>query len=134
MSTFRLDVVTPNRHFFSEEVEMVIVRGTEGDLGILKGHYPMVTQLGIARLKIKQAGQWREAAISSGYVEIKENYTIIVTDSAEWPDEIDIDRAEEAMKRAKERLKHGPTDLDLVRAEAALRRAITRIDVANRNK
>ena len=133
MSTFRLDVVTPNRHFFSEEVEMVIIRGTEGDLGILSGHYPMVTQLGIARLKIKQAGEWKEAAISSGYAEVKENYTMIVTDSAEWPDEIDVDRAAAAMERAKDRMKHGPTDLDLVRAEAALRRAITRIDVAKRD-
>lgn len=129
-----LEIVTPDRRFFEDEVEMVIVRGQEGDLGILKGHTPLVTPLDIGRIKIKQNGEVREATIAGGYVEIAKEKTTIITDSAEWPDEIDIDRAKEAKRRAEERLhEKNDSEVDLFRAEIALRKALNRINVADRD-
>lgn len=131
-STFMLEIVTPNRKFFEEEVEMVIARGTEGDIGIMKNHTPLVTPLGIGRIKIKQNGSFKEAAVANGYVEIRKDKTTIIADSAEWPEEIDINRAEESKKRAEERLNKKKDDMDLLRAEVALRKAMNRIDIAKR--
>ncbi len=134
MSNFMLEIVTPDRKFFEDEVEMVIVRGQEGDLGILRGHTPMVTPLAIGRIKIKQDGEVKEAAISGGYVEIAKEKTTIITDTAEWPDEIDIERAKEAKRRAEERLhQKSDSEVDLFRAEIALRKALNRINVADRD-
>lgn len=131
-SKFILEIVTPDRKFIEEEVEMVIVRGVEGDIGILKGHNPFVTPLGIGRIKIKNNGEFREAAISSGYVEITKDKTTIITDTAEWPDEIDVERAEASKKRAEERLGNKKSEIDLLRAEIALKKALTRINVAKK--
>ncbi len=133
MSTFTLEIVTPDRKFFEDEVEMIIVRGTEGDLGIYKNHSPLVTSLAIGRIKIKQNGKFVEAAIAGGYIEVDREKSTIVTDSAEWPEEIDVERAKEAKKRAEERLKHkSKSEVDLIRAEVALRKAVNRLDVVDR--
>lgn len=132
-STFTLEIVTPERKFFEGQVEMVIVRGVEGDLGILKGHTPLVTPLDIGKIKIKINNEFKEAAIAQGYVEIRKDKTTIITDTAEWPEEIDINRAEEAKKRALERLNAKSSDIDLVKAEISLKKALTRLDVAKKS-
>ena len=124
-----LEIVTPDRKFFEEEVDMVIVRGVEGDLGILKGRAPLVTPLDIGKIKIKQGGKTRIAAIAGGYVEVGKDKTTIISDAAEWPEEIDIERAKEAKERAEERLKRRD-NIDVARAEIALRKAVNRIRVA----
>lgn len=124
-----LEIVTPDRKFFEEEVDMVIVRGVEGDLGILKGRAPLVTPLDIGKIKIKQGGKTRIAAIAGGYVEVGKDKTTIISDAAEWPEEIDLERAKEAKERAEERLKRRD-NIDVARAEIALRKAVNRIRVA----
>lgn len=129
MAGFMLEIVTPDRKFFEEEVDLVIVRGVGGDLGILKDHAPLVTPLDIGKIKIKQAGDTRIAAVAGGYIEVTKNKTTIVSDAAEWPEEIDIERAEEAKHRAEERLQRRD-NIDVARAEIALRKAINRINVA----
>lgn len=129
MSEFTLEIVTPDRKFFEDQVEMVIVRGVEGDIGILKNHIPLVTPLDIGRIKITQAGKVKEAALAGGYIEVSKEKATIITDSAEWPDEIDVERAMEAKKRAEERLKKRE-NIDTIRAEVALRKALNRINVA----
>ncbi|SCG81865.1 ATP synthase epsilon chain ATP synthase F1 sector epsilon subunit [Proteiniborus sp. DW1] len=129
MAGFMLEIVTPDRKFFEEEVDMVIVRGVEGDLGILKGRAPLVTPLDIGKIKIKQDGKIRIAAIAGGYVEVGNEKTTIISDAAEWPEEIDIDRAKGAKQRAEERLKRRD-NIDVARAEIALRKAVNRIRVA----
>lgn len=129
MAGFMLEIVTPDRKFFEEEVDMVIVRGVEGDLGILKGRAPLVTPLDIGKIKIKQDGKIRIAAIAGGYVEVGNEKTTIISDAAEWPEEIDIDRAKGAKQRAEERLKRRD-NIDIARAEIALRKAVNRIRVA----
>ncbi|WP_427337922.1 F0F1 ATP synthase subunit epsilon [Caloranaerobacter sp. DY30410] len=132
MSQFTLEIVTPDRKFFEDEVEMVIVRGIEGDIGILKNHTPMVTPLSIGKIRIKKNGKIKEAAIAGGYVEITKDKTTIITDAAEWPEEIDVKRAEEAKKRAEQRLKSGKGEIDIVRAQIALRKALNRLEVAKK--
>ncbi|WP_130805738.1 F0F1 ATP synthase subunit epsilon [Senegalia massiliensis] len=131
-ATFDLEIVTPDRKFFEDEVEMVVVRGLEGDVGILKNHTPYVTPLAIGRVKIKQNGKYREATVAEGYLDVTKTKTTIVTDAAEWPEEIDLNRAELAKKRAEERLKRKENDMDAQRAEIALKKAINRINMKRR--
>ena len=130
MKTFDLDIVTPDRLFFSEKVEMIIVRGLEGDLAVLKGRTPLTTPLKIGQVRVFQDGKERLAAVVNGYISVLGNKTTIVTECAEWPEEIDVERAEEARKRAEEILKRNDPDVDFTRAEAALKRAINRLKTA----
>lgn len=132
MANFLLEIVTPDRMFFSGEVEMVITRGVEGDLAVLKGRAPLVTPLTIGKIKIKtEDGKERIAAVSNGYIEVSSEKTTIIADSAEWPEEIDIERAKKAKERAEKRLKDRHDGIDVARAEMALKRAINRLEVAN---
>lgn len=130
MSKFMLEIVTPERLFFNDEVEMVIARGVEGDIGILKGHEPFVTPLQIGKIKIKIDGQFKLAAISQGYMQVTKEKVVILVDTAEWPEEIDVDRAEKARERAEKRLQQKTADLDILRAEIALKKAAARLGVA----
>ncbi|KGG80670.1 ATP synthase F1 subunit epsilon [Caloranaerobacter azorensis H53214] len=132
MSQFTLEIVTPDRKFFEDEVEMVIVRGIGGDIGILKNHTPMVTPLSIGKIRIKKDGEIKEAAIAGGYIEITKDKTTVITDAAEWPEEIDVRRAEEAKKRAEQRLKSGKGEIDVVRAQIALKKALNRLELAKK--
>ena len=128
-SLFRLEIVTPDKRFFDEEVEMAIVRTSEGDIGILKNHEPLVAPLAIGGIRIKQNGEFKDAACSSGFMTIDEDKIMIITDSAEWASEIDLERAKEAAERAKRRLEHKQDDLDVLRAKISLQKAINRISV-----
>lgn len=125
-----LEIVTPDKPFFSEEVEMVIVRGMEGDLAIMKGRAPITTPLKIGKVRIFQNGVERVAAVVDGYISVVEDKATIVTEAAEWPDEIDVQRAEAAKTRAEERLNKRSDGIDVARAELALKRAINRIEVS----
>ena len=134
MSTFHLEIVTPDRMFFSEEVEMVIVRGIEGDLAILKGRAPITTPLKIGMARIFQEGEEKVAAVVDGYISVVDNKATIVTEAAEWPGEIDVERAKAAKARAESMLKERSDNIDIGRAELALRRAINRLDVSGLKK
>ncbi|TCO78803.1 F0F1 ATP synthase subunit epsilon [Marinisporobacter balticus] len=129
-STFELEIVTPDKKFYEGSVERIVIRTTNGDIGILKDHMFTVSPLQIGAIKIKQEGKYKEAACAGGFIQVKEEKTTIITDSAEWADEIDIKRAEEAKKRAEERLHKSTEDIDMLRAKAALKRALTRLQVA----
>lgn len=131
-STFRLQIVTPDRMFYDEEVEMIIVRTIDGDIGILPKHALLVSPLRIGKVRVKIDGKFKEAAISDGFVQVEEEYTRVITDSAEWPEEIDIERAEAAKKRAEDRLKTDKSNIDVMRAEAALKRATNRLTITGR--
>jgi F-type H+-transporting ATPase subunit epsilon len=134
MSTFHLDIVTPDRLFFSEQVETVIVRGIEGDLAILKGRAPITTPLKVGRVRIFQDGEEKVAAVVDGYISVVDEKTTIVTEAAEWPDEIDVERAQAAKNRAEAILKERSDNIDVGRAELALQRAINRLEVSNLKK
>lgn len=130
----QLEIVTPDKLFFSEEVKMVIVRGIEGDLAILKNRAPITTPLKIGQVRIDQGGEERVAAVVDGYISVSDNKATIVTESAEWPDEIDLERAEEAKVRAEKLLNNRPSGIDVARAELSLKRAINRIEVSKHRK
>ena len=131
MSKFLLEIITPERIFFQENIEMLIVRGSEGDIGIMKDHEPFVTQLGIGRVIIKNEGNNKVAALSQGYLKVSDERVIILSDTAEWPDEIDVVRAQKARERAEKRLMEKQEGIDLLRAEIALKKAVARIGVSN---
>lgn len=133
MAGIHLEIVTPDRSFFNEDVDRIIVRGIEGDLAILKGRTPIVTPLKIGKVRIFQNGNERIASVTEGYVSAIDDNITIVTDAAEWPDEIDTKRAEEAKKRAEERLAK-KDDVNFTRAEAALKRSINRLETSNYKK
>ena len=131
MSEFLLEIVTPESKFFEENVEMIVVKGLNGDIGILRDHEPYITPLAIGRIKIKQNGKFRVAALSQGYIEVTEEKATILADTAEWPEEIDVKRAEAAKQRAENRLEEKSENLDILRAEIALKKALIRLNVAN---
>lgn len=130
MATVRLDIVTPEKLVYSEDVNMVIARATDGDIGVLPGHAPLITGLAVWPLRVlKEDGEHR-IAVCGGFMEVQPTKVTILASCAELPGEIDIARAKAARERAEERLNGEQADIDVARAEAALKRAVTRLQVA----
>lgn len=129
-STYLLEIVTPDRMFFVDQVEMLITRTSQGDIGILKGHENMVAPLSVGAIKIKRNDEFQVAACSGGFMTVSQTKVTLITDAAEWADEIDVERALAAMARAKERLAEKSKSTDLLRAEIALKKAINRLRLA----
>jgi len=134
MSPVRLDIVTAERLVYSEEVDMVIAPGAEGELGILPHHEPLMTMLEPGEMVVRQGDEEFSLAISGGFLEIRPDRIIVLADSAERDDEIDMSRAEEARRRARERIDSRTSDVDVARAEAALRRSMARLKVAQKRR
>jgi F-type H+-transporting ATPase subunit epsilon len=130
--TIRLEVVTAERVVYSEEVDIVIAPGVEGELGILPHHANLMTILQAGELRVRRGGEEQSMAISGGFLEIRPDRVIVLADAAERENEINLTRAEEAKKRAEERLTRAVPGLDNAEAEAALRRSITRLKVAEK--
>lgn len=128
-----LEIVTPDRNFYENDVKMFVIETSEGEIGVLNDHEPLVTPVSIGEVWIEEkAGDEKVAACSKGFLTIADNVARVVVDSAEWEDEIDIERAEEARKRAEKRLEKRHDEIDVVRAKASLERAINRLRVKNR--
>jgi F-type H+-transporting ATPase subunit epsilon len=134
MATTRLEIVTAERVVFSEDVDVVIAPGIEGQLGLLPHHAPLMTTLEPGELLVRKGKEEFSLAITGGFVEVRPDRIIILADAAERVEEIDVARAEEAKRRAEERLKERAPEVDLLRAEAALRRSLMRLEVAARRK
>jgi F-type H+-transporting ATPase subunit epsilon len=130
----RLSIVTAEREVFSDDVDEVIAPGVEGQLGILPHHAPLMTTLLPGELLVKQAGEEFYLAISGGFIEVRPDRVIVLADTAERVEEIDIARAEEAKRRAEARLAEQAEGVDMARAEAALRRSLVRLQVAQRRR
>ena len=131
MTRLYLKVVTPDKLFFEGEIDMLVARTIEGDVGILLNHSPLVTILDIGRLVIKDGDERKIAACAGGYIDVRNNNITVVSDACEWEDEIDINRAERAKERASKKLED--KDTDTFKAELALKKAINRINVGNKN-
>jgi F-type H+-transporting ATPase subunit epsilon len=123
-----LEIVTPQGLVFSEEVDEVTAPGSEGEFGVLPGHVPFVTTLKIGMLACKKGSESKYFFVNWGYAEIGAEKVMVLADSAERSEDIDLDRAAAAKKRAEERLKQAE-NVDFARAEAALERAVTRSQV-----
>jgi F-type H+-transporting ATPase subunit epsilon len=132
-----LEIVTQERRVYSaDDVEMVVAPGTEGEMGILPHHAPLITSLqeGVMRVK-RGAGREEVLAIHGGFMEVLPDQVTVLADSAERAEEIDIARAEEARQRAEDLMRQRREDkVDYARAEAALRRSIIRLKVAEGRK
>ncbi len=134
MSSIRLDIVTAERVVYSEDVDVVVALGVEGQLGILPHHAPLMTILQEGELRIRKGEEEFFLAISGGFLEVRPDRVIVLADAAERAGEIDIVRAEEAKRRAEERLSRRAPEVDAAQAEVALRRSLVRLKVAERRK
>jgi F-type H+-transporting ATPase subunit epsilon len=132
MATIKLDIVTAERRTFSDDVNMVIVPGVDGQLGILPHHAPLMSMIQTGELIIKKGKEEFYLFIDGGFIEIRPDRIVILADACEHCTEIDIERAEKAKRRAEESLKSISADIDHFRAEAALRRSLMRLKVAER--
>jgi len=133
MSTLRLEIVTPERKVYEQDVDMVVVKGVAGELGILPNHIPLVTPLKVAPVKAKKPGGGEDfIAVHSGFMEVSKDKVVILAEVAELPGEIDVERAKRAKERAEQRL--GDKDhYDFRRAEIALQKAMTRISITSKH-
>jgi len=130
--TIKIDVVTAERLVYSDDVDIVVAPGIEGELGILPHHASLMTILKAGELRIRKGTDELSLAVTGGFLEVQPEQITVLADAAERADEIDISRAEAARKRAEERLTHRTSEVDISRAEAALRRSLTRLKVAEK--
>ena len=127
---FELKIITPDRVFYEGEAVMVEFNTTEGEIGIYKHHIPMTVIIKPGILTITEENdETREAALHAGFVEILPDKVTIMAEIIEWPQEIDLDRAEAAKERAEERLSHKTNDTNVAKAEPAQQRAMARIEI-----
>lgn len=103
--TFKFEVVTPEKVFYSDDVDMIIFNREDGEMGVMADHMPMVVAVDVGILKIVRDGVYKFAAISEGFVEITDKGVTAIVDAAEWPEDIDIERAEKAKRLAEDKLK-----------------------------
>ena len=131
-ASFSLSVVTPEKVFFDGETTQIIVRTTDGDIGILANHTSLVADLPSGPLKVRQEnGSWRTAAISTGLLKVGGNKVSILANAVEWADEIDLERAKRSEEDARRRLQEKQDKHELDLAELKLMRALNRISVSS---
>ena len=128
-NSFLLRIITPDRVFYENQVEMVEFNTTEGEIGVLPGHIPLTVIVKPGILNITETEGEKEAALHAGFAEILPDRVTILAEIIEWPEEIDEERAEAAKERAEERLRSRTPETDIMRAETALQRAMARIEV-----
>ena len=124
---FELIVNTPDRQFYHDDVNMVELVTSEGEIGVYAEHIPLTAVIVPGVMKIHEDGQVKKAAVHGGIIEIVKDKVTVLAEVAEWPEEIDVNRANEAMIRAERRIKSGEANTDMVRAEAALKRSMARL-------
>ena len=133
--SIRLEIVTPERVIYSDEVDAVVVPGVEGQLGILPHHAPLMTMLQAGELKVRKGGEEIYFAIFGGFLEVRPDRVIVLADAAERAEEIDVGRAEEAKRRAEQQMTNRVlSEVEKARVEAALRRSLIQLKVAERRK
>ncbi|HXR26581.1 MAG TPA: F0F1 ATP synthase subunit epsilon [Candidatus Baltobacteraceae bacterium] len=127
-----LEIVTPERLAYSDEVDEVVCPGSEGELGILPHHAPLVTNLGVGELRIHKGGQQESFAIVGGFLQVRPDRVVVLAETADMASEIDLQKAHEAREEAERALETQTTPADLAAARAALQTALLRIRVAER--
>ncbi|EGW38902.1 F0F1 ATP synthase subunit epsilon [Desulfosporosinus sp. OT] len=128
--TFSLRIVSPEGNVLKEDVEFAVIPGELGELGILPNHAPLIAGMDIGVLRYNLNGAVKRVAVAGGFVEVIENSAIVLADTAELSEDIDVARAQEARERAKKRLSTRTNEIDVRRAEYALRRAAARIEAS----
>jgi F-type H+-transporting ATPase subunit epsilon len=129
----QLEIVTPERLAYSDQVDAVVLPGSEGELGVLPHHTPLVSMLGIGELRIRKGGSEESFAIVGGFLQVRPDKVVVMAETADMASEIDLERAQEARREAERALESGyHAGADLSAARAALQQALLRIRVAER--
>ena len=127
---YHLTIVTPEKIFYEEDVSSIIAPGSEGYLGVLTDHAPLITALIPGKLDIRnKKNEEKVFALNGGFLEVYKNKVTILADSIESPEQIDLERAQSAVERAKKRLKSKSPEIDVNRASQAMLRALNRIKI-----
>jgi F-type H+-transporting ATPase subunit epsilon len=131
--TLHLEIVTPERLAYEDDVDMVLVPGIDGELGILPHHTPLVSLLGVGELEIRKGGTSESFAIAGGFLQVRPDKVVVMAETADLASEIDLERAQEARREAERMLETGFHEgADLAAARAQLQQALMRIRVAER--
>ena len=129
----RLEIVTPERLAYSDDVDAVICPGTEGEIGVLPHHAPLLSTLGLGELRIRKGGTEEAFAIAGGFLQVRPDKVVVMAELADLASEIDLEAAEAARREAERAIQQGFEEpADLARARAAMERALLRIRVAER--
>ena len=129
---FEVEIITPDREFYRGEVSMIEFTTTDGQIGVYKHHIPLTTVLAPGIVTLTEAEGKREAAVHAGFAEVLGDKVTLMAEIAEWPDEIDANRAKQAEERARRRLNEKAKDLDYKRAEIALKKALVRQEITEK--
>ena len=130
--TFQLEIVTPEKKVVDTPAEEVQIPGKDGYLGVLPGHAPLITELGVGELSYREGATEQRLAVAWGFAEVLPGKVTILAESAERPSEIDVARSRQAKERAEQRLAGGDSTVDVERALVSLQRAESRLDVAGK--
>jgi len=130
---FHLEIIASDRVFYDGDCEHLVITAIDGLIGIMYGHEPLVTSLPTGELKYMADGKWHYAAISEGFIQVMPDSSIILADSCELPEEIDIKRAEEAKERAEEKMRQKQSIMEYYHTQAALNRAMNRLKVSQKH-
>lgn len=128
---FTIEIITPDRVFYTGEADFVEFTTSDGEIGVYKDHIPLTTVLAPGVVTIHVGEDEKKAAIHAGFAQILGDKVTLLAELAEWPDEIDVERAERAKERAESRINEKDANLDVIRAELALKKALIRINTAN---
>ena len=129
---FKVEIITPDRVFYTGETDFLEFSTAAGDIGVYKNHIPTTTVLAPGIVSIHNGDETKLAAVHAGFAEILNDKVTLLAEIAEWPEEIDVSRAEAARDRAEGYLSNRDESIDVKRAEFALRKALVRIDIAGR--
>ena len=129
---FLVEILTPERSFFCGEVESLIVLASDGYMSVQRMHRPEVVAVVPGPVRLLEDGHWRECSVSAGFLEIRPDETILFATTAEWPEEIDIARAERAKQRAEEKLRQRKSEEEYRQSHIALARAMARLKVGRK--
>lgn len=131
--TIQLEIVTPERLAYSDTVDAVVLPGSQGELGVLPHHAPLVSTLGVGELRIRKGGLEESFAIVGGFLQVRPDKVVVMAETADMASEIDLEKAQEARREAERALEHGYHEgADLSAARAQLQQALLRIRVAER--
>ena len=131
---FRLEIITPTRQFLETSAEAITVTCNDGELSVLSGHAPLVVALDIGELRIKENGNWRSAFHSEGFMEVRPDEVLVFSQACEWPEEIDVARAERALERSTEKLRQQQSIFENRHTKISLTRAMVRLKVSQTKK
>lgn len=132
-NTFLLEIIASDRVFFTGDCESLVFPGMDGEQGILANHERTVTCVSAGEVKFKIDGEWNYAAISDGYAEVSGDHVVIIADTVERPEEIDVKRAREAKERAEEKLRQKQSIMEYYHTQVALNKAMNRLKVNQRH-